>query len=175
MGWRRKSSGPMLLDVSYFAAALVRASQGWIATELDLDEIEVVDDAADLLREVDPDAPLALMFVEADDEYLVVFRLDNGDEMQVFASDAAFADDSRIGAVLLEELEEVEVTEEEDSDDPELLGVPVGEADLLADLGVSARDLLALCAHEGMLPSDVMLEISRKIGSADALIRLRGE
>lgn len=142
---------------------------------MDLDEIEDADDAADLLREVAPEAPLALMFVEADDEYLVVFRLDNGDEMRVFASDASYADESRIGAVLLEELDEVEITEDEDSDDPELLGLPVGEADLLADFGVSARDLLALCAHEGMLPSDVMLEISRKIGSADALMRLRGE
>ena len=163
------------MSVSYFAAALVRATQGWVASELDLDEIEDADDAADLLREVDPDAPLSVMFVEADDEYLVVFRLDNGDEMRVFASDASYADESRIGAVLLAELEEVEVAQDEDSDDPELLGIPVGEADLLADLGVSARDLLALCAHEGMLPSDVMLEISRKIGNADALTRLRGE
>jgi len=161
--------------VSYFAAALVRPRQGWVATELDLDEIEDADDAADLLRDVDPDADLALMFVEADDEYLVVFRLDNGDEMRVFGSDASYADESRIGAALIEELDEIDVPGGDDSDDPELLGRPVGETDLLADLGVSARDLLALCAHEGMLPSDVMLEISRKIGSADALLRLRGE
>ncbi|MFG1920368.1 tRNA adenosine deaminase-associated protein [Cryptosporangium sp. NPDC048952] len=161
--------------MSYFAAALVRPRQGWIATELDLDEIEDTDDAADLLREVEPDAELALMFVEADDEYLVVFRLDNGDEMRIFASDASFADESRVGAVLLEELDEIDVSSDDDSDEPELIGQPAGEADLLADLGVSARDLLALCAHEGMLPSDVMLEISRKIGSADALTQLRGE
>ena len=161
--------------MSYFAAALVRPRQGWVATELDLDEIEDADDAADLLRDVDPDADLALMFVEADDEYLVVFRLDNGDEMRVFGSDASYADESRIGAALIEELDEIDVPGGDDSDDPELPGRPVGETDLLADLGVSARDLLALCAHEGMLPSDVMLEISRKIGSADALLRLRGE
>jgi putative tRNA adenosine deaminase-associated protein len=163
------------VDVSYFAAALARPRQGWVATELDLDEIEVADDAADLLREVDPDAPLALMFVEADDEFLVVFRLDNGDEMRIFASDASFAEESRVGAVLLEELDEIDVASSDDSDEPELVGVPVGEADLLADLGVSARDLLALCAHEGMLPSDVMLAISRKIGGAEALTNLRGE
>ncbi|WP_425558273.1 tRNA adenosine deaminase-associated protein [Cryptosporangium japonicum] len=162
--------------MSYFAAALARPRQGWVATELDLDEIEDTDDAADLLREVDPDATLALMFVEADDEFLVVFRLDNGDEMRIFASDASFAEESRVGAVLLEELDEIDVSSSsDDSDEPELLGVPVGEADLLADLGVSARDLLALCAHEGMLPSDVMLAISRKIGSAEALTQLRGE
>lgn len=165
------------MGVSYFAAALARLPHGWVATELDLDEIEHADDAADLLREVEPDASVALMLVEADDEYLVVFRLDNGDEMRIFASDSAFADGSRIGAVLLEELDEVDPSpdDDEDSDESELLGIPVGEADLLDDLGVSARDLLALCASEGMLPADVMLEVSRKIGCADALARLRGE
>jgi putative tRNA adenosine deaminase-associated protein len=161
--------------VSYFAAALVRPRRGWLAAELDLDEIENAEAAADLLREVEPDADLALTFVEADDEFLVILRLDGGDELRVFGSDAGFADVSRVGAALLEDLEDADVPDAGDEDDPELMGRPVGDADLLADLGVSARDLLALCAHEGLLPSDVMLEISRKIGCADALIELRGE
>ncbi|MFI5955727.1 tRNA adenosine deaminase-associated protein [Cryptosporangium sp. NPDC051539] len=163
--------------VSYFAAALVRPRRGWVAAELDLDEIEDADAAADLLREVDPDAELALLFVEADDEFLVVLRLDGGDEMRVFGSDVSFSDESRVGAALLADLEEAEVPDgdSDDSEEPELMGQPVGDTDLLADVGVSARDLLALCAHEGMLPSDVMLEISRKVGAADALTELRGE
>jgi putative tRNA adenosine deaminase-associated protein len=161
--------------VSYFAAALVRPpGAGWVAAELDLDEVEDSESAADLVREIDPDAELALLFVEADDEFLVVARLDGGDELRVFGSDVAFADESRVGAALLEGLEEVDLeNEEEDEDD--LMGRPVGDADLLADLGVSTGDLLALCAHEGLLPADVMLEISRKVGCADALTQLRGE
>ncbi|GAA3387085.1 tRNA adenosine deaminase-associated protein [Cryptosporangium minutisporangium] len=160
--------------MSYFAAALVRPRRGWVAAELDLDEIQDVEAAVDLLREVEPEADPALLFVEADDEFLVVVRLD-GAETRVFGSDASFGDESRVGAALLADLEEVDVPDDDDADDPELMGRPVGDVDLLADLGVSARDLLALCAHEGMLPSDVMLEVSRKIGSADALIELRGE
>lgn len=161
--------------VSYFAAALVRPRRGWVAAELDLDEIEDADAAADLLREIEPDADLALLFVDADDEYLVVLRLDGGDEMRIFGSDGSFADESRVGAALLAELEDADVPDADDADDPELMGRPVGDTDLLADVGVSARDLLALCAHEGMLPSDVMLELSRKLGAADALTELRGE
>ncbi|WP_205752510.1 tRNA adenosine deaminase-associated protein [Cryptosporangium phraense] len=162
--------------VSYFAAALVRPRRGWVAAELDLDEIEDADAAADLLREVEPDADLALLFVEADDEYLVVLRLDGGDELRVFGSDASFADESRVGAALLVDLEEADVPAADDDDEEsDVMSQPVGDTDLLADVGVSARDLLALCAHEGMLPSDVMLEISRKVGAADALTELRGE
>jgi putative tRNA adenosine deaminase-associated protein len=162
--------------VSYFAAALARPRTGWVATELDLDEAEDAESAMDLVREFEPDADLALLFVEADDEFLVIARLDGGDELRVFGSDLAFANVSRVGAALLAGLEDADVpTEDDDSDEPELMGQPVGDADLLTDLGVSARDLLALCAHEGLLPADVMLEISRKVGCADTLTELRGE
>ncbi|HEV2086913.1 MAG TPA: tRNA adenosine deaminase-associated protein [Cryptosporangiaceae bacterium] len=168
--------------MSYSTAALVRRSKGWSAAELELDDAEDVEAVADLLRDLDPDAELSLLFVEAYDEFLVVLRLDRGEDLRVFGSDVAFADASPVGAVLLEELEDSPVPvsledEEEDDDEPaaEPPGQPVGDADLLADLGISARDMLALCAQEGMLPADVMLEVCRKVGCADALIDLRGE
>jgi len=166
--------------VSYFAAALVRGSTGWASAELGLEGAEDVEDVADLLREVDPDAELSLLFVESDDEYLVILRLDEGDDLRVFGSDGAFAQESAIGAILLADLEdsEVPVGMEEDDDEvegAEPVGQPVGDADVLSGLGISARDLLSLCAHGGLLPSDLMLEVCRKVGCADALIALRGE
>jgi putative tRNA adenosine deaminase-associated protein len=174
--------------VSYFAAALARGSEGWTAAELDLDGAEDVEAVGDLLRDVQPDAELSLLFVESDDEYLVLLRLDEGEDLRVFGSDMAFAEASRIGEVLLAELEESEVpvnlgddddeeetTESDDEEAVEPVGHPVGDADLLTDLGISARDLLALCSHEGMLPTDVMTEICRKVGCADELQDLRGE
>jgi putative tRNA adenosine deaminase-associated protein len=171
--------------VSYFAAALARSGEGWTAAELDLDGCEDVESVGDLLRDVEPEAELSLLFVESDDEFLVVLRLDEGEDLRVFGSDVAFADASRIGEVLLAELEEsevpvdldVEATEAsaDDDDAAEPVGHPVGDADLLTDLGISARDVLALCSHEGMLPADVMTEICRKVGCADVLADLRGE
>jgi putative tRNA adenosine deaminase-associated protein len=184
--------------VSYFAAALTRDSAGWSATELDLDSAETPDDAGDLLREVDPEAEVSLLLVEADDEFLVVMRLDAGDDLRVFASDATFAEAGRIGEVLLADLEppeegadlvsaieaEPEGDPEEDTDppvvadDPEptagvATGHPMGDADLLADLGTPARTLLALCAREGMLPADVMIDLCTRAGCADVLEELR--
>ena len=178
--------------MSYFAAALAHTSAGWTTAELDLDGAENVEAVGDLLRDVDPDAELSLLFLESDDEFLVIMRLDHGDDLRVFASDAAFADASRIGEVLLEELEpsqapigidipeiaetaEGDESAEEEGAVAEPVGTPVGDADLLTDRGISARDLLALCAHAGMLPADVMTEICRKLGCADELQDLRGE
>jgi putative tRNA adenosine deaminase-associated protein len=177
--------------VSYFAAALAHTSAGWTTAELDLDGADNIEAVGDLLRDVDPDAEVSLLFVESDDEFLVVMRLDHGDDLRVFASDVAFADASKIGEVLLEELEPSEVpvdldlaepselaegeTEAEDEAVAEPVGNPVGDADLLTDRGISSRDLLALCAHEGMLPADIMTEVCRKLGCADQLQDLRGE
>src|SRR4029450_5444811 len=78
--------------VSYFAAALARGSEGWTAAELDLDGAEDVEAVGDLLRDVQPDAELSLLFVESDDEYLVLLRLDEGEDLRVFGSAMAFAE-----------------------------------------------------------------------------------
>ena len=50
---------------------------------------------------------------------------------------------------------------------------PVGDADLLTDLGVSAHRLLELCAHEGMLPADVTAEVCQTLGCGDEVEELR--
>jgi len=172
--------------VSYFAAAVVRGSDGWAAAEIELNGAADVDEIADRLRDVDPDADVSLLFVESDDAYLAILRLDDGEDLRVFGSDSAFAEESRLGALLLGEVEEpaleidevaaenVEPTEEEpEAPAAEPDADPVGDPDLLADLGVPAQRLLALCAHEGMLPSDVTAEICQALGCGDELEELR--
>lgn len=168
--------------MTYFAAALVRGSQGWAAAELDLDGADDIDGVVELLREVDTDAAVSLLFVEADDEYLVVLRLDSGDDLRVFASDIGFGDESRLGGILLADLEspvvDVDIDAELESDgdtdsDPAPTLHPVGEVDLLTDLGTSAKELLALCGHEGRLPADVMAELATRAGAGQVLEELR--
>jgi putative tRNA adenosine deaminase-associated protein len=173
--------------VSYFAAALARGRGGWTAAELDLDGVEDVHEVADRVREMEPDAEVSLLFVECEDEFLVVMRVDGDDDPRVFASDAAFAEESKVGEVLLEGLEPATgtVTLADDLDEDAAPGAdadddeetptlhPLGEADLLEDLGTPGKELLALCAHEGTLPADVMVEICTRAGCADALEELR--
>jgi len=54
------------------------------------------------------------------------------------------------------------------------VGQPVGDADLLADLGTPRRDLIALVTHERTLPSDVISEVCERAGCLDELETLRG-
>lgn len=177
--------------MSTFAAAVARGKNGWTASELDLSGLADVDEVADRLRDVEPDAELSLLFVEADDQYLVILRLDDTDDLRVFGSDSAFADESRIGALLLGDIEapaleidelaaaavaspdDEEEQEEEPVVDPD--ADPVGDAELLSDLGVTAHRLLTLCGLEGMLPADVTAEICQRIGCGDEMEELREE
>jgi putative tRNA adenosine deaminase-associated protein len=171
--------------VSTFAAAVARGKNGWTASELELTGLGDLDEVADRLRDAEPDAELALLFVEADDQYLVILRLDDTDDLRVFGSDSAFADESKVGALLLGDIE-APVLEIDDlaspatADDDEERPVdpdadPVGDSEILGDLGVSSHRLLSLCGLEGMLPADVTAEICQRIGCGDEMEELRDE
>ena len=174
--------------MSTFAAAVARGKNGWTASELELTGLADIDEVVDRLQDADPDAEVSLLFVEADDLYLVILRLDEGEDLRVFGSDSAYAEESRIGALLLGDIEApaleiddlappVDDADDEDEEadrpvaDPD--ADPVGDAEVLADLGISANRLLSLCAQEGMLPSDITAEICRRLGCADELDDLR--
>ena len=172
--------------MSTFAAAVARGKNGWTASELDLSGVADIDEVVDRLRDAEPDADVSLLFVETDDQYLVILRLDEGEDLRVFGSDSAFAEESRIGALLLGEVEApaLEIDElaaprgEDDEDDdegpaPDPDADPVGDAELLTDLGITAHRLLTLCGAEGMLPSDVTAEICQRLGCGDELDELR--
>jgi putative tRNA adenosine deaminase-associated protein len=171
--------------VSYFAAAVVRGPKGWAASELNLTGAADVEEVADRLRDIDLDAEVSLLFVESDDAYLVIMRLDEGEDLRVFGSDAVFAEESRLGSLLLGEVEEPALEIEEVTDPTASADVdvdppaaepdvdPIGDADLLTDLGVSAHQLLTLCATEGMLPADVTAEVGQIVGFGDELEELR--
>lgn len=177
--------------MSYFAAAAVRGPDGWAARAVDLTGVADLEEVADRLRDVDPEALVSLLFVESDDTYLVILRLDEGEDLRVFGSDSAFAEESRLGALLLGEVEEpaLEIEEltadaaaEADDDtsaelaeepDVEPDVEPLGDADLLTDLGVPAHQLLDLCAQEGSMPSDVTAAVCQILGCADEVDELR--
>lgn len=202
--------------MSYVAAAVVRGKDGWEATELDLAGVADVEEVADRLRDVDPYADVALLFVEADDTYLTIMRLDQEEDLRLFGSDAAFAHESRLGALLLGDLDvpaveldqalagidaevgtgdntkgdaedDAEADAEDDAEvadgtdqpggDANSAAVstvdPVGDAELLSDLGVPGHRLVAWCARDGMLPADVTSDIAHAIGCGDEVDELR--
>jgi putative tRNA adenosine deaminase-associated protein len=171
--------------VSYFAAALARSDDGWTAREMDLTGVEDLDALTDQLRDVITDAAAStvVLFVEEDDEYLAIVRLDAELEPRVFLSDVRVVDSSVIAAMLYEEaaaesLEDA-VDEDDDEADDEEDGAlraeadPAGDEDLLVDLGMPGKVLLDLCAEEGMLPADVITAVCESLGCAEQVEALR--
>jgi putative tRNA adenosine deaminase-associated protein len=174
--------------VSNFAAAVTREAKIWSAAELDLSGAADIEEITDRLRDVAPEAEVSLLFVESDDAYLAILRLDEGEDLRVFGSDAVFAEESRLGTLLLGDIEEpaldldavedaaADDEDEEEADKPPAPAgdvEPVGDAELLSDLGVPAHRLLELCAQEGMLPSDITAEVCQAIGAGDEIEELR--
>ena len=169
--------------MSTFAAAVGRGKNGWTASEVDLSGLADIDEIVDAMRDVEPDADVTLLFVESDDLYLAILRLDEGEDLRVFGSDSAFADESRIGAMLLGEIEapalEIDdLTAGDDEDETDRPAAdpdadPVGDAELLNDLGINAHRLLGLCGQEGTMPADVTAEICGRIGCGDEMEELR--
>jgi putative tRNA adenosine deaminase-associated protein len=158
--------------VPYFAAALARSGRSWAAYEMDLDGVADVDELADLVREVVGDAGTAVLFVEEDDEYVGIMRVDaGGEEPRVFLSDARAAA-GYPAAALLVQAAGVDAGSDEDAA-PDFDIRPSGDAALLADLGVPASDLLALVSAEGELPADVITEVCERAGCLDELEALR--
>jgi len=172
--------------VTYAAAALARVDGAWFGDELDLEDVEDLDGVVELLREVvGDDATTALLFVEEDDEWFAVLRVDSDNEPRVFVSDARVVASSDTAALFAEAAVEVSVDDDDADDDnadeddeadegTRADGDPTGDASLLADLGTPAHRLLELCAEEGQLPADVITALCEAAGCLDVLEKLRG-
>jgi putative tRNA adenosine deaminase-associated protein len=165
--------------VSYFAAALARTGESWTGVEVDLDELEDIEALTDLLRDLTGDGPgPALLLLEEDDEYLAVVRVDGGSgglaEPRVFLSDRRAVQNSGVAAMLWEEADPDDDAEDDDDDEgTRPVAEPVGDTELLADVGTPGSELVDLCAEEGLLPADILTTLSERAGCADVLEELR--
>ena len=171
--------------MSRSAYLLARTSRGWRGSELDLHDARDLDEVADVMRD-SGDGGTVLLFLEEDDEYVAIVRVDGDEDPRGFISDARCLDAPTVASAMFDgalevaaeisampEIEEVEdADDEEESEAPEI--EPAGESGILSDLGVGEADLLGLCAEEGMLPADVITAVSEKIGCLDELERVRG-
>src|SRR4051794_20709147 len=137
-------------------------------------------------RNVDNGADVVVLFVEENDERFGIVRLDEDADPRAFLSDGRVVETSSVGALLAEAAtvtEPPEDDEDDDEDDDEeeeeeetvrIAGDPVGDPELLADLGTPAKRLLALCAEEGQLPADIISSLCESAGCLDSLEELRG-
>lgn len=162
--------------MSYVATVLAKNSNNWSAYEVDLDDAEDIDGVVDVIRAVDEDADTTLLFVDEEDEYLAVVRVDGVDgEPRVFLSDGHAVDNFALPALLLDAMEiDEQSDDDEDEDTPSGHDSdPIGDAELLADLGTPEAALIKDCTAEGTLPSDVVTSIAERAGFLDELETVR--
>ena len=178
--------------MAYFAVVLARSDDGWDVNDVDLDEVDDLGDLADLMRDTadeDSEGPF-LLFLEQEDLWFAVVRVDGEDDPRVFVSDRAAVEHSAYAEMLLEAAGDSTALDgdepedalaggdDEDEDDDEQEAVledsgPVGDHDILADLGTRAEALVDLCTKEGMLPSEVLTYLAEQAGAAEALESVR--
>ncbi len=168
--------------MSNFAALVARTDGSWRGAEVDLGEVEDIEDVVELMRDAGNDADSVVMFVEENDEWFAVVRIDKTGEPRVFISDARMVALSELAGVLFADLVTDEVADEGEAiaededieaDDDRPIGKaaaePGGATDILADFGISGAELLAMCAEEGQLPADVVSSICERLGCGDAI------
>ncbi|MES4887131.1 hypothetical protein [Streptomyces sp. NPDC096012] len=177
----------------YFAALLARTEDGWEASDTELDDVETLSDLADLAREASPDEDTVLVLIEQEDSWFGVVRVDGEEDPRIYVSDAAAAARSAYGELLLTDellgrepgaddgpdldaldLDGTEDGEDEDEDDEEE-GVaedavphsPVGDSQILDDLGIGVKELRALDAD------DALNSIAEALGASEVLETVR--
>jgi putative tRNA adenosine deaminase-associated protein len=177
----------------YFAALLARTQDGWEASDTELDDVETLSDLTDLAREASVDEDTVLVYIEQEDAWFGLVRVEGEEDPRIYVSDAAAAARSSYGEILTHELlggddddpaddldtldldgtEDGEPDEENDEDAADGAPVgelvpagPVGDRDILADLGLSEKELLAL-------DTEALLEIADSLGAADVLEAVR--
>jgi len=160
-----------MVFVSNFAAALAWNDGDWTSAELDLDEVETIEDLADLAQQVEPGGDFVIVLIE-DEDWFAVARVAADGSTETFVSDAAEAFRSPIGEVLVTETGADVVASDDDPEGFAVPSAPVGEAGLLTDLGLKSGDLTRL-ASSGVTPADAVTEIAERIDAIDALEELR--
>ncbi|WP_030180414.1 hypothetical protein [Streptomyces sp. NRRL S-813] len=178
----------------YFAALLARTEDGWEASDTELDDVETLSDLADLAREASAEDDTVLVLIEQEDAWFGVVRVDGEDDPRIYVSDAAAAARSSYGEILLtDELlgrepgddvpdldsldldgtEDGEPASAEDAEEEEAVSAeaithsPLGDGEILDDLGVSEKELRTLAAE------DALSAIAEALGASEVLETVR--
>jgi putative tRNA adenosine deaminase-associated protein len=177
----------------YFAALLARTEDGWEASDTELDDVETLSDLADLAREASTEDDTVLVLIEQEDGWFGVVRVDGEDDPRIYVSDAAAAarssygeilltdellgrepgdDDSDLDSLDLDGTEDGEPATDDDNNSSSSTGAeavphsPVGDVEILEDLGVSAKELRTL-------DEDALSTIAEALGASEVLETVR--
>ncbi|MFD6950919.1 hypothetical protein A6A08_19455 [Nocardiopsis sp. TSRI0078] len=161
--------------MSIFAAVFAPNGKTWRGTEVDLGDVDVIDDVTDLMLDfaAERGGDLALLLLEADDEWFALVRADDdGTEPRVYLSDARVVHDHPLASVL-SEAGGLGAPPPSESAGARPNPVPDGDDDLLTDLGVTEDELRSLSVGGGVLPGDVLAVVAERAGFGEILDGMR--
>lgn len=158
----------------YFAATFARAPDGrWAGQDRDLSQVESLEDLVEMMRDAASDSEPVLFFLEENDEWFALVRVDGDGEPGAFISDLRAPLSSDLAAIVYEGVGAQAVSEEESEPARAAAGEPGGEAELLADFDVSSDELVELCVEEGLLPADALTALAERLGFIEELEKFR--
>jgi putative tRNA adenosine deaminase-associated protein len=146
------------------AVVAYRDAGVWELAEVSADVCESLELLTTALHRFPSDVGV-VAFVTLGNEEFVIARA-AGDQVRLFLSDAAAADDWPLAADIVDELD-VPVPDVEER-------TPAGDRNILADLGVSAADLEYLIDDDEVYADDILADIAERIGFGEELEAILG-
>ncbi|WP_293785828.1 tRNA adenosine deaminase-associated protein [uncultured Aeromicrobium sp.] len=151
-------------DVDFVVAAY-RDDGEWAVMELPPRLGEDFAALSESLRRFPSDVGVLGMVSVKDDFFVIVRR--SGDQVRVMLSDNTAALDYPLAADVAEVLD---APDPEDDDTIE----PVGDLDILSDLGVASVELFLLCEDDDLYPDEVLLDIAQRLGFREQMETIVG-
>ena len=139
-----------------FAIAAYRDEGEWTVTPLPPRAATELDVLTHALAQLPSDVG-TLGMVSVDEEFFVLARV-SGSHVRLLLSDVGAATESPLALAVVERLE----LPPPDDDDDQIQ--PAGDLAILADLGLSAMDLGALCDDLDLYPDEMLGDIARRLG-----------
>lgn len=143
-----------------FALSALREDGIWSVTPLPPAAADDLDQMLHALRQQPGDAG-AIGLLSFAEDFFVVLRL-VADDVRMLLSDVTAAFDAPFASQVLDRLG-LSMPDGDDEDDIE----PVGDLDLLADLGVSPLLMAELCDDLDLFPDDVFGRLAEQMGFRD--------
>ena len=106
----------------------------------------------------------AIALISIDEEFFIVIRV-LGSHISFFLSDATAALDYEVAEDLLE-IADIPIPD--DDEEPQ----PIGQVEILADLGLSGMEISALCDDEELFPDEQLEAIANRLGFGEQFAEL---
>jgi putative tRNA adenosine deaminase-associated protein len=144
-----------------FAIAMYLEEGVWRADLVSIDDVETVDGLVTAMRQQAPEASEVLGMISVADDFFLMIRT-NELSTRLLLSDATAASDWPLARSVLDELD---VDEPGDGDGEHV--EPVGDLAIVADLGLDAMELAALCDDLDLYPDEMLGSVASRLGFAE--------